>query len=264
MHGLMLLWQFFTLSLRTQLQYRISFFLLTLSQFVSTFVDILAIWVLFDRFKTLQGWSLPELCLIYGIIHMGFAIAESCARGFDHFAQMIRYGDFDRVLLRPISTIFQVAVYEIQFMRIARFFQGLVVLLYGAHALHFSLFSLNALVIMFSIFGTASLFYGLFVIQAAVSFWTVESLEVMNITTFGGLQTGQYPISIYSKPFRLIFTFLIPLACVGYYPIAVLLHKNDTLPLWIGVLTPVFGFAFLLISFQLWHLGVRHYRSTGN
>lgn len=258
-----MLWQLLNVSFRSQMQYRASFWMLTISHFLTTFADIVGIWVLFDRFKMVQGWTLSELCLIYGIVNMGFSLAESFGRGFDLFSQMLKTGDFDRLLLRPISTLVQVAVSEVQLMRIGRFFQGLVVLLWGAGELHFSFFSWHALVILFAVIGTASLFYGLFVIQGAISFWTIETLEIMNITTYGGVQTGQYPISIYNKTFQAIFTFLIPLACVAYYPIAVLLRKT-TIPFWLGTSAPIFGLLFLFLACQLWRLGVRHYRSSGS
>jgi ABC-2 type transport system permease protein len=111
--------------------------------------------------------------------------------------------------------------------------------------------------------GTTCLFYGLFVIQASLSFWTTETLELMNITTYGGVESGQYPMSIYKKGFRLFFTFVIPLGCVAYYPIASSLHIED-IPLEIGTLLPLCGVAFLYAATKFWQLGVRHYHSTGS
>ncbi len=259
----MLFWKLISVSIRSQMQYPVSFLMLSTSYFLGTLADVLAIWVLFDRFKVIEGWTLFEVGLIYGMAHMGFALAEIFARAFDTFSQTVKYGDFDRLLLRPISPLLQVATREVQVMRIGRFIQGLCVLLWSAHALSFSLLSFHALVIVLSILGIASLFYGLFVIQAAISFWTIESLEIMNITTFGGLHAGQYPMSIYPLSFRLVFTLLIPLACVGYYPIAILL-RHENFPLWLSLIAPCAGFAFLFLACQLWHLGVRHYRSTGS
>jgi ABC-2 type transport system permease protein len=245
------------------MQYPASFLMLSVAHFMGTLVDILGIWVLFARFKMVEGWTLAEVGLIYGIIHMGFALAEGFSRGFDTFSQMIKQGDFDRLLLRPLSPLFQVAVREVHAIRIGRFLQGLIVLIWSANALSFSLLSVHALIITFSIFGTACLFYGLFVIQAAISFWTIETLELMNITTYGGVQSGQYPMSIYNQTFRLIFTFLIPLSCVAYYPIATLL-RHESIPFWLGAIFPAAGSIFLYLACQLWHLGVRRYRSTGS
>ncbi len=235
--------------------------MLSLSHFLGTFVDILGIWILFDRFKLVQGWTFPEVGLIYGIMNTGFALAEAFSRGFDTFAQLIKYGDFDRLLLRPLSSLYQVALRELHAMRIGRFLQGIVVLVWSFSQL--SLPSSSSALIVFSILGAAFLFYGLFVIQATVSFWIIEALELMNVATYGGLQTGQYPISIYDKTFRFIFTFVIPIACVGYYPVASLLQRGS-IPLWLGALFPLAGLVFLLLACQFWHFGVRHYRSTGS
>lgn len=262
-NGILLYFKLVGGAIRSQMQHRASFFMLAGSHFLSTFVDILGIWVLFDRFKVVQGWTLSELAMIYGIIHMGFATAEASARGFDKFSNMVKNGEFDRILLRPRSTMFQVATQEWQLMRIGRFFQGLVVLLWSCSELQLSLISSKGLIILLAIIGTTCLFYALFVVQATLSFWTTETLELMNITTYGGVEAGQYPMSIYNPWFQLFFTFIIPLACVAYYPVATLLHHN-TFPLWLGTLAPVSGILFLFISCQFWRIGVRHYHSTGS
>ncbi len=258
-----MLWKLVAVSIRSQMQYPASFLMVGAAFFLGTFIDIVGIWVLFDRFQMVKGWTLFEVGLIYGIVHMGFSIAEVFARGFDHFDILVKQGNFDRLLLRPISPLLQVAVSEVQLIRIGRFFQGLIVLVWSASHLAFSLFSFHALVILFSIAGTAALFYGLFVIQAAVTFWTVETLELMNITTFGGVQTGQYPMSIYPRHFRLIFTLLIPIACVAYYPVATLL-RHEEIPFGLGLVAPLAGFVFLYLACRLWYVGVRHYRSSGS
>lgn len=167
------------------------------------------------------------------------------------------------MLLRPLGTLFQVATSEIQLMRLGRFLQGFIVLLWSFNKLGYSLLSFHTAIIVFAIIGTACLFSGLLVIQATLSFWTTETLEIMNITTFGGMETGQYPMTIYKAPLRLFFTFIIPLSCVAFYPISTLLHKGS-LPYWLGVGAPILGIAFLFLSFKFWKLGVRHYHSTGS
>ena len=237
--------------------------MMTLSHFLGTFIDILGMWVLFDRFKMVQGWTLYEVGLIYGIVHMGFAVADTFARGFDRFYLLVKRGDFDRVLLRPVSPLFQVAASDVQLLRLGRFLQGFILLVWSASHFSFSLLSYHSAVILLAIIGTASLFYGLMIIQATFAFWTTETLELMNITTFGGVQTAQYPISIYKKPIRLVFTFIIPLACVAYYPIATLLH-HTSIPFFLGILAPVIGICFLFIASRFWRLGICRYQSTGS
>lgn len=249
--------------LRSQMQHRASFFMLIFSYFLTTFIEIAAIWILFDRFKILNGWTFSEVAIIYGIIHMGFALAESSARGFDTFGDIVKNGEFDRLLLRPCSTLLQVASREFQLMRLGRFLQSLLVLIYGIAQTEFVSLPLSFAIICFAIIGTACLFYGLIVIQATIAFWLIESLELMNITTFGGAQAGQYPMSIYNWKFRFIFTFIIPLACVGYYPVATLLG-HEALPWIIALISPSAGILFLLLACKFWKFGVAHYQSTGS
>lgn len=249
-------------SMRMQMQHRASFLMLSTAFFLSTFVDILGIWVLFDRFEMVKGWTIKEVALLYGIMNISFAIAESTARGFDSFSQMVKSGDFDRVLLRPMGSLFQIATREVQLLRIGRFLQGCVVLTVGFYAMEFSFFSWHTFVIALSIIGTSCMFYGIFILQASLTFWTTETLELMNIITYGGLESGQYPMGIYSPIFKLFFTFIIPLACVAYYPLATLLHF-EALPIWSAALFPLSGVAFLFLSCQFWNVGVRRYHSTG-
>jgi ABC-2 type transport system permease protein len=257
-----MIWKLLGASIRSQLQYPISFIILIFSQFLGTAIDILGIWVLFSRFHHIQGWSLAEVGIIYGIIQIGFALAETCTRGFDRFSQLVKKGEFDRFLLRPLSPLLQVAFHEFQLMRLGAFIQGLVVLSWSLIDLNIALSYGHYGLILFSILGTGALFYGLFVIQATLCFWTTESLEIMNIATYGGAQVGQYPFSIYPQGFRWFFTFVIPLACVANFPVSLILNK-ESFSMW-GWISPFAGFLFLFLACRLWRFGINRYRSTGS
>lgn len=91
------------ISIRSQMQYRVSFIMLSIGHLLTTVTEFIMLWALFDRFGSLHAWTLPEAALFYGIVHCGFAISESVARGFDNFALLVRLGGFDRILLRPRS-----------------------------------------------------------------------------------------------------------------------------------------------------------------
>ena len=254
-------------SLRGQMQYRASFVMLALGHFLVTGIEVLGIWALFDRFGSLQGWALPEVALFYGLVQVGFALAEGIGRGFDTFPGLIRTGGFDRLLLRPRGTAFQVAAREVQVMRVGRLLQGLIVLLWAATALEVTWTPARVALALFAVGGGTCLFIGLFALQATLAFWTTESLEVMNTVTYGGVETGQYPLPIYQRWFRRFFIFVVPLGCVTYFPGLGILGRRDALlgsPVWFHWTAPAIGVAFLLVALQVWRFGVRHYRSTGS
>ncbi len=254
------------ISIRAQMQYRASFIMQATGHFLITVIEFLGIWVLFDRFKSLQGWSLQEVALVYGIVHVAFAISETVARGFDLFPQMVKSGDFDRILLRPRGTAFQITAQEFQLMRVGRFLQGFAILLWAASSPDIVWTLPSVLLVIGAIGSGACIFSGLFILHATMAFWTIETLEIVNTVTYGGVETAQYPLEIYKDWFRRFFTFVVPLACVNYFPTLAVLGRSDPFgtPPFLMWISPLFGLAFLLICLQLWKFGVRHYRSTGS
>ena len=58
----------------------------------------------------------------------------------------------------------------------------------------------------------------------------------------------------------------MPLACVAYYPVLAILGKADPLgaPAWVGLVSPLAGFVFLVAAFGVWRFGLRRYASTGS
>ena len=99
-----------------------------------------------------------------------------------------------------------------------------------------------------------------------VAFWTVDSREVANILTYGGVQAGQYTLGVYAAWYRDLMIYVVPLGCVTYFPVVTLLGRHDTLgaPDWLGLVSPVFGVAFLGVALWVWGFGVRRYTSTGS
>ena len=258
--------RYIDISFRSQMQYRASFIMLSLGHFLMTGLEFLGMLALFDRFEHLEGWTLPEVALFYGIINMAFSLCDATSRGFDIFPTMVKSGEFDRILLRPCSTVLQLAGQELTLRRIGRFSQGLIVLLWATYALDISWPASKILLLGTTILGGACLFYGLIVLQATLAFWTTESLEIMNTMTYGGVETAQYPLTIYRSWFRRFFTYVVPLACISYYPALAILDRPDPLgstPIF-QWLAPAIGILFLSICLQIWKFGVRHYRSTGS
>ena len=255
------------ISARAQLQYRVSFLLMSVGQFVATGVEALGVWALFDRFGSLSGWTLAQVGVFYGVVNIGFALADALARGFDVFgAQYVKTGQFDRLLLRPRATELQLFGHEITLYRIGRIAQGGLMLGFAVSLGEQTLQAWQWLLLLWAIVGCVCLFVGLFMLGATLSFWTVESLEVINTFTYGGAETAQYPLSIYTPWFRRFFTFVVPLGCVAYFPVVAALNVVDPLGTTraFQMSAPIAGVAYLLVCIGVWRMGVRHYTSTGS
>ncbi len=266
MNALALYINYASISLRAQMQYRISFFLSTLGQLLSTGIEFVGILALFDRFGSLDGWSLAEVAFFYGLVNVAFAFTDMLSRGFDHVGDLVRTGDFDRMLLRPRSTVLQLIGQEFTLKRLGRLLQGGIVLLWATLYLDVE-WSLPVMVLTAATVICGTLFFlGLFVNIGTLSFWTTETLELMNVLTYGGIEAAKYPLAIYRPWFRRFFTLVIPMGCVTYFPILAILGKPDPLgtSLAFQYAAPLFGMLYFLLSLVVWRFGLRHYRSTGS
>ena len=253
--------------LRAQMLYPTAFLLRLVTQFSVTIVEFGGLWAMFARFSHLRGWSFPEVALFYGIVSTAFSLCDMSARGFEMLGpQFIKTGDFDRILLRPRSATVQLAGFEFGFTTLGRLAQGLV-------ATGIALWLLPAVwsvakiaLLLWAVFGGFALFYGILILQGTLSFWTIESLEIVNTITYGGVEAAQYPLDIYAGWFRKFLIFVVPLGCVIYFPVAAFLGRSEMtgLPAWAGALTPLAGFAFLGAAFLAWNRGIGHYTSTGS
>jgi len=248
------------------MQYQTSFILLLVGSFLSTGLEFVGVIVLLNRFHHLQNWNLPEVALFYAIVNISFSLCDMTMGSFVGFPNLLKTGEFDRFLLRPRSALLQLMTQQLTLNRLGRLLLGFAVLLWTGLTLHLVWSPAKILFTGLTILGGASFFLGLIILQATLSFWTIESLEILSIVTYGGVETAQYPLTIYQPWFRRFFTFVIPLAGVSYYPILVILERSDPLgsSAIAQYLSPSIGFLFLWICLKIWQFGLRHYRSSGS
>ena len=255
-----LYFRYLSMHLKSQMQYKASFFLTLCGQFLSSFSAFLGVYFMMERFRAVEGFTLGEILLCFGTVMMAFALAECFARGFDTFDQLIANGEFDRMLLRPHSPLFQVMAAKMDFTRAGRLLQAVLIL---AAALPLSGVTWNAVklvCLLLMILCGCAVFAGLFVLYAGICFFTTSGLEFMNLFTDGGREFGRYPVSIYGKTALRFFTFVVPMALFQYYPLLFLLDRGS----WVYALFPLLSLLFLLPCCIVWRLGLRRYRSTGS
>ena len=128
MNGIRLYLRYIGISIKSQMQYKGSFFMQTIGHLLITGLEFFGVWALFDRFGSLPNWRLEEVAFFYGMVNIQFAFADALARGFDMFAGFVKQGDFDRLLVRPRSTVVQLMGHELTLRRIGRLAQGAAVL----------------------------------------------------------------------------------------------------------------------------------------
>lgn len=250
-----------SINVRSMMEYKTSFFLTAVGQFLVSFNVFLGIYFMFARFHKVADFTYSEVLLCFSVMLLEFSLAEMFARGFDAFSGMVKSGSFDQVLVRPQNEILQVLGSKFELTRIGRMLQAAVMFVYGIVNSHVEWSLSKVVAVLFMLIGGSALFTGLFLIYAALCFFTLDGLEIMNIFTDGAREYGKYPVGIYGKKMLLFTTFIIPYALVQYYPLLYLVGKSQNV--WY-VFLPLLAIFFLVPCYGLWRFGVRHYKSSGS
>ena len=116
-------------NLKCQLEYKWSFIMSLISQIFVFFTYYFLIISLFTKFNNIKGFSLYEVLLCFSIINIGFSFNEIFFKGIDKFEDFIIDGSLDRLLLRPYGILFQVMCSKMDFSKLARTFQGIIILI---------------------------------------------------------------------------------------------------------------------------------------
>ena len=250
-----------SVNFRSMMQYKTSFLLSLIGQFLISFNVFLGVFFMFQRFSRVEGFTYSEVLLCFSIVLMEFSLAEMAARGFDAFAGMVRTGEFDRVLVRPQGEIVQVLGSKFELTRIGRMLQAVVMFVYGVVKSQVAWDFPKVLTVIFMLIGGTAVFSGLFLSYAALCFFTLDGLEFMNVFTDGAREFGKYPVGVYGEKAVLFATFIVPYALVQYYPLLYILGRRTS----IGYMVlPLAACWFLVPALGLWKFGVRHYKSSGS
>ena len=251
--------------IRADWQYRTSFWLYTLSQCLVSFLDFVAIAVLFSNTSAIAGWSASEVAFLYATTGVAFYVGDVFVSEVELLARHIRLGSFDQFLLRPLGPLFQLSCHEFALRRAGKLVQAVAVLVVTLAVVPVEWTPAKAAMVVVTIGAGTAIFAAIWVVTSTTSFWTVETHEVASSFTYGGSFATQYPLDVYTRWLRRLMV-VIPLAFVNYVPATWILGKPDALglPSWAPFASPIVAVAAVAVARRVWTLGIRHYRSTGS
>lgn len=253
--------QYMSQYLKTRFQYRADLFVEFFSDLLSQAVNFIFILVVFGHTSLLHGWNRDEIIFIYGFFLVPYALFSSFFNIWDFNDRYIVKGELDRILTRPIHSLFQIILERMELESLLGAVTGLAVMFYSGVRLGLEIHWYDPFLFFIFVVGGALVYGGVFILIACISFWADARTSIMpmmyNISNY-----GRYPVDIYNRAIRFVLTWILPFAFVGVYPAAYFLGKKE----WFGYafLTPVMGIVFFIISVFVWNQGVKRYRGAGN
>jgi ABC-2 type transport system permease protein len=247
--------------LKTRMEYRTNLLVEIFTDLLQQAVNLVFILVVFGHTNLLAGWSREEIIFIYGFFLVPYALFTAFFNIWDFNERYIIKGELDRVLTRPIHSLFQIILERMELESLVGGLTGIAVMIYAGQMLDLELRWFDPLLFLFFIVGGCFVYAGIFVMIACISFWSDAKNSIMpmmyNISNY-----GRYPVDIYNKVIRFVLTWILPFAFVGVYPASFFLGKSE----WYlyAFITPAIGFVFFALSVMLWNIGIKRYRGAGN
>jgi ABC-2 type transport system permease protein len=178
----------------------------------------------------------------------------------------VREGRFDRFLVRPLDTLFQVLTVPQQIVP-----DGLIlaVITLGVAA-NIAGVRVDWVFVAFVpliVLGGALIDLGISLTIATCSFWVIRVDTLRWVVMSLEQDFTRYPISIYTRGVRIVLAFVLPFAFMNYFPATYFLQKAETglhLNPAVGLLTPAIGLAWFAAAYVFWIYGLRHYQGTGS
>ncbi len=247
--------------LKSKMSYRADFIISTIGMICTNIAGFVSFWILFRNFPSINGWSYHEMLFLYGFSLVSLTPVQCLFDNNWSLRMHVYSGDFIKYCFRPINLFFyyQSEVFDIKGLGQLAF--GVGTLAYAWAKLGLALTPLAVLKTLTFLVTASLIMIALQNAAAASCFWIQNSFYVLDLA-FKFKDYAKYPITIFSPVFRFVFTFVMPIAFIAYYPSLVIL-RPDAVPV-LSWLSPLVGCLFFFLSYKLWMYGALKYSGTGS
>ena len=261
-------WTFFRNSLLREMMFRSNFLITLVTRGFWFAAQVTLFEIIFANVKVINDWTRPDYFAFMATVMLINAVVETffmpnCA----NFSELIRKGDLDFALLKPIDTQFLISFEKIELANLTQMLLALSLLGYALVQRGEPIGAWAAIHYVLLVGVGVVFFYSLMIALASTSVWFGRNQGLYDfwfyVTVF-----ARYPMSIYSgtpagEIIRFAFAYVIPILAVVTVPAQVLLSKTLQ-PSWLTIVAPLAALAGLLVSRAIFQWSLRNYRSASS
>ena len=252
---------YFAQYVKVRLAYKADFFIAFFSSMAATIIAFGFVLVLFTKIPKLQGWSFYEILFLYAFSLVPLGFFNVVSWNLYEFGDIyIIQGQLDRVLLRPVHTLFQVPFEKSRIESLQEVVTGLAAIAICRAHLGRVWSALDGAWFVLMIFSAVLIYLSVFLILTSASFWFEDRVGIVP-PVFNMLNFGRYPLTIYNTFIQFMLSWIIPFGFASFYPTTHFLGRPD-FEMYFH-LTPLVAAVFAALAVFVWNQGVRNYSSTG-
>jgi len=249
------------LSIMSAAMYRANFWLMLIQSLVNSVMGVLCVQFIYGSVDSIAGWNRREMIVLITTSQL----VNQLFRGVAHFNQNrfiagIGSGGFDRMLLRPVSLLFQTSTGQVDISCVFSAIGPLVIMIAQLAALGVSVsFSAVALYVVFVINGAVILSAFMLALYAS-AFWFTKVDGLANVY-YLLMDIADKPKEMFARQFMYGFVFLIPAIPLANAPASMLLGRGDIA---LAAAYLAVGVGFTLLAYWLVRMGLARYTSASS
>lgn len=240
---------------------RLSFGVWSVVHILGLLINFLFFNIIYLKAGTLGGWNIFEVVILLGYMElvMGLGGLTFYPMMYD-FSQMIRKGDLDWKLMRPVDVQFLISFPWLDISDVLSIVSGIIVMGIGLYNLHPEFLAVNVIVFIFLLILSMTVLYSFVLLLLTLAFYTTRLVSVDSL--YGSIQwLGRYPESIFKGVAHFIIMFVVPVGLVSSVPAQALVGVFN--PLYIAYLA-VLAIALFVISRKVFLGQIKNYSSASS
>jgi ABC-2 type transport system permease protein len=244
------------------LAYEADFVVLLFSAAIVQLAGFAFIWTIFQRIPDVNGWTFWQVVMMYALIFITEGVGSLFFEGTWGLSWLVYSGEFDQVLVRPVSPIVQVLAGRVGFNGLGNIVTGGVLMAIALTNVPIAWTPGRVLMLVVLILSAAMIRVALNLGTAAIAFWIRAPWSMVPMFVHQLGEFAKYPITIYSTAVQAVIVVAIPFAFVSFFPTAFIFGVDAwSLP---GLLTPLVAVYCLFMAVTVFNIGLRRYESTGH
>ena len=250
---------------RAQRSYRASFRMDVVSTFLTGFVELAEVLVLWRTVDALGGLTLGQVLLVFGLSDLGFSLASVVFGHVDELPRYVRTGSLEVFFLRPQPVLAQIVTSEIGLRRFGRALVGLTAATVGLATADVPFTGRTVALLALGLLSATAISAALYVAAGGLQFFVINGAEMTNAFVYGGRYAASQPASVWAPSMRVVFGYVFPMAFCGYLPVLAVLGLPAPwwLPVWLAWCTPLAALWAWGAAMACWRWGVRSYQGAG-
>lgn len=249
--------------IRTAIEYRADFWIGIVGAMLQQAAGLVFISALFSQIPEVEGWTVWNIAVLYGLTMIPKGLTELFCDGPWTLRAKVNSGEFDRVLVRPISPALQSATAIVSIHGFGQLILGIVVLIMGLSRSAFDISWWTIPYLLVIIAASAVMISALNFAINMIGFWEPSAQSALPTMLALMIDFAKFPLDIFNVVIKGLVTIVIPYAFISYFPALLLLGK-ETSWRWLGLATPLVAAIVVTVTAWLWNKALNRYQGVGH